>query len=513
MKFVFFNSYYFKRSNNYVGLILLYLAVFFYSNCNAQTTIIIQPDSIIGKDALVFGSLGEYNVNYGYNPQFSADAWTFNQNQGVFRSLISFDLTSIPVGAIVTDAKFSLFAWDSASSGLGQHSTISGSNACWLEPITSSWNESTVTWNTQPTSDSLSRIYIPSSISPTQNYIDIDVTSLIQYMVDNPSSNFGLILKLQNESYYRNLNFCSSDHPNSALHPKLEITYFLPSAFDSCIVMQPDSIGGKDALVYGLPSEYNVNYGSNSQFPADAWTFNQNPGVLRSIIDFDWSVIPTNAIINSARLSLYAWDNIGGLGQHSTLTGSNEGWLERITSNWDESTVTWNTQPSTTTTNHVYIHASGTSNENYLNIDVTTLVKDIIANPSSGYGFMLKLQDENYYRNLNFCTSDHPNSSLHPKIEICYTIVSGISNNTIDDKFIFIFPNPTSNIINVHLTDFNSSNSTRLIILNSLGKIVAEYLLKSKESSFDLSSFSKGVYCYQLLNNDQKIKNGKILVY
>ena len=123
MKIAFLNSFYFKISCEKAILILICFITFFSSNCKGQTTVVFQPDSINGKDALVFGSLGQYNVNYGSNPQFAADAWTFNQNQGVFRSLISFDLSSIPVNAIVSNAKFSLFAWDSVSSGLGQHST------------------------------------------------------------------------------------------------------------------------------------------------------------------------------------------------------------------------------------------------------------------------------------------------------------------------------------------------------------------------------------------------------
>jgi len=384
----------------------------------AQTTVTFQPNASIGKDAFVHGTPSYTDDNFGSNSQFPASAWTFSGNPGVVRSLIDFtELSTLPANATLISAQLSLYAID-FSNGLGQHSQLSGSNATWIERVTTSWDESTVNWDNQPATTTQNQVALAGTSTTTQNYLNIDITALIQDIMDNPGSSYGLMLKLQDESYYRRMNFCSSDHTNQNLRPKLVITYST-----DCAIFQPDATTGKDAFVHGTGPYMNNNFGSNNQFPASAWTFNGDPGVLRSLIDFtELSTLPDNITIQSAQLSLYAIDYTNGLGQHSQLSGSNDAWLERITSNWDESTVTWNNQPVTTVQNRVYLTGTNNATQNYLDIDVTDLVQDMLDDPTNSFGFMLKLQDENYYRRLNFCSSDHSTGSFRPMLEVCYSI-------------------------------------------------------------------------------------------
>jgi len=190
------------------------------------------------------------------------------------------------------------------------------------------------------------------------------------------------------------------------------------------VILQPGPTQGKDAFLHGLPSLSNTNWSTDPQFCAAAWTFNSAPGVLRAVVDFDLSVIPPGAQLLSAHLSLFAWDMFSGsgFGQHSGLSGSNEAWLERITTPWVDTTVTWNNQPLTTQLNRIAIPASIAPNQDYININVTLLVQDMLSMPAAGHGFMLKLDNENYYRRLNFCSSNHPDSTKRPKLELVYQI-------------------------------------------------------------------------------------------
>jgi hypothetical protein len=196
---------------------------------NAQTTLVLQPNGVDGKDALVASCVpcGYNTTNFGSGDEFSAIAWTNSGNESDVRGLISFDLNSIPSGSVVTNAKLSLYFNPNPSSGnMGsQHSTLSGSNSAYLKKIISPWNENTVTWDNQPATTISGQVLLSSSSNNAQDYPDIDITTLTQEMVNNPAQNMGFMIQLYDESAYRGLLFASSDHPNSSLHPKLEVTY------------------------------------------------------------------------------------------------------------------------------------------------------------------------------------------------------------------------------------------------------------------------------------------------
>src|SRR5205823_1863887 len=68
--------------------------------------------------------------------------------------------------------------------------------------------------------------------SPSQDYTNIDVTALVQDMITNPTSNYGLMLQLVDDTAYRKLIFASSDNADPAKHPKLDICYTVPSAIN-----------------------------------------------------------------------------------------------------------------------------------------------------------------------------------------------------------------------------------------------------------------------------------------
>jgi len=210
-----------------VSILFSALFIFTFVKLNAQTTIVLQPDAEKGKDAVIGDCIpcGYYNSNDGYKDIFICCAWTNGGNASNNRSLIEFDLTGIPSGATITSAKLSLY-WNPspADTNIG-HSQISGSNTAWLQRITSAWDESTVTWANQPSATTQNQVSLQASTSDTASYPDINVTALVQDMVNNPSASFGFMLKLQTESYYRSLRFASSDCSNAALHPKLEICY------------------------------------------------------------------------------------------------------------------------------------------------------------------------------------------------------------------------------------------------------------------------------------------------
>lgn len=193
----------------------------------AQSEMTFKPNACRGKDTriqTVSGSPVYANTNYGSTDQLVSAAWTFSGSVGYLRSLIDFtDLQSIPQGTTVAYAYLSLYGVpSSAAISLGSY----GSNACYVQRVTSSWDESTVTWNNQPTITTASQVTLPGSGGVQWNYnvIDLNITTLLQDIINlPPAQRYGFCIRLQTESYYSSMLFASSDNADATKHPKLRI--------------------------------------------------------------------------------------------------------------------------------------------------------------------------------------------------------------------------------------------------------------------------------------------------
>ena len=250
------------------------------------TTIVLQPDEDTSKDALI--SSLEKSKNRGFYPDFVAMSWTVSGDPVDYRSLIEFDLSNIPSGAVINSAYLSLYSHDSP--GLGSHSTTSGSNESVLSRITSSWEENSVTWNNQPTTTTENQVFLLESSSSTEDYLNIDVTDLVLDMIADSANSHGFLIKLLTEQHYRSLVFAASGHSDSDLHPKLEVTYTETiQNNDNCIALRPSGDEGKDALISSF--EPSKNRGVYPDFVAKSWTVSGNPVDYRSLIEFDFILI------------------------------------------------------------------------------------------------------------------------------------------------------------------------------------------------------------------------------
>jgi len=248
---------------NNINLLNLCCIFFINSTLFAQIT-----DPVDGKDVYL-RSLSP-NTNYGTDPSYGAQAWTNAGNDVIARDVIEFDISSIPSGAIITDAKLSLY--QDLTSSRGQHSTLSGSNVSWLQRITSPWDEMTVTWNTQPTTDTTNQVTLPESTSPDEDYLDIDVTALVQDMIDNPSSGFGFMIRHQTEIPYRRLIFASSDNSNPNLYPKIKVIYLLNCFVNSGFTASSTTICEGDTINFINNSSGALTY----EWKEDSITFSTN---------------------------------------------------------------------------------------------------------------------------------------------------------------------------------------------------------------------------------------------
>lgn len=382
--------------------IALILPAFLY----AQTTITLAPS----KDAAIGYNTG-FNVgdnNYGtavHNSAFkipSSDLTGYNENRG----LIQFNLTSIPQGATIVSAKLNLYAYTTGST-VGH---IQPDNAFYLKRVTQAWGENTVTWNNQPAATTSNQLLMPASTSPTQDYINIDVLTLVNDMI--AFGNNGFMIQLAVEDTNRGVLFCSSNFPDQLKHPKLEITYLATPGCNTLNVLADASLGYHDGFNSG-----DDNYGNATNTSAfkivstDSSGFNGNRGLMK----FDLSGVPPLATVTSATLDLHAYTTGATAGHIGT---NNACYLQRVTGNWNENTVSWNNQPMAVSTNQVLLPASDSATQDYLNIDVSSLINDMLANGNNG--FLLTMVDETAPNGLLFCSSNYSDSTKRPKLQLCW---------------------------------------------------------------------------------------------
>lgn len=201
---------------NLMKFYLILLISGFVLTLTAQISVVLKPGGADGMDAYLLDKFP--NNNYGNHQDYMSAAWT-NQGDDVYaRCVLKFDLSCIPQNADLLDAKLSLYGQNSITNG-----TNSGENASLLQRIIEPWDEATTTWNNQPNSTNIDQRYIPMSTSVIQDYIDLDVTSMVQDMISDPGNNHGWLIRQEEEVKFSRMIFSSSDHVDPEKWPKLEL--------------------------------------------------------------------------------------------------------------------------------------------------------------------------------------------------------------------------------------------------------------------------------------------------
>ncbi len=147
----------------------------------------------------------------------------------------------------------------------------------------------------------------------------------------------------------------------------------------------------------------------------------------------------------------------------------------------------------------------------YVGIDVTTLVQDMVDDPMGSFGFQLALANETLYRRMNFASSDHANSDLHPTLHVCYTPMF-VSVEEHGQEFSFrLIPNPAQNIVTVNI-EHSMAVDAQLRVLDYSGKLI-ELIEKPKATTrLDISNWPAGVY-FITLNDSKNSRTEKLIVY
>lgn len=176
-----------------------------------------------GKDAVVEN--GNVNANYGTASQFNV-YWS----GGIYRTYLQADFTSIPVNAIVTDAKLKLTAITNDFSA-AQNIQLCRAN--------SSWVETGVTYFNQPTFTIPGAAAFTTPATTGLHTLSVSAfTAHVQNMVNYPALNYGWCLKMASEAgSTRGLLYKSREAtPTLPIsRPYIEVTYIMPVKVDGIV--------------------------------------------------------------------------------------------------------------------------------------------------------------------------------------------------------------------------------------------------------------------------------------
>ncbi len=199
---------------------------------------VFQPGPMTGRDAYI--KQDKPDERRGGDSELRVKT----ENGKLNRSLLQFDLSSLPAGSVVVSATLSLYV-KGASGGpvtINAHQVIT------------SWNEAEVTWEARDKAAGLlwvtrggdydSAVAGSTVVDNTTNvWRSWNITNLAATWVMTPTSNFGLILEAAVTDPKTEKKFKSSDDGTASQRPKLEVCYSLG------VTLEPNNSGE------GLPGQ------------------------------------------------------------------------------------------------------------------------------------------------------------------------------------------------------------------------------------------------------------------
>jgi len=197
------------------------------------------------------------------------------------------------------------------------------------------------------------------------------------------------------------------------------VSVIVNAAVQKTLTLQPANNPNEVNLII----ENGVNLGgvAGDDLPVEAWTRNGLSFIVRSLLKFDLSSIPSNATIVSANLYLYSYPNPPHNGNlnDANYGPANSMYVSQVTANWSPGTVTWFNQPATSATNQLSVPTTSSSQLD-LNLDVTNMVGSMVSN-NANYGFLVKIQNEVTYNSRIFVSSHNTTyTTKWPKLVVVY---------------------------------------------------------------------------------------------
>ena len=397
------------------------------------------------------------------------------------RTLIGFDLSSIPPTRTVVDARLRVYE---TTTSVGQTVT--------LYRLTNSWVESQMNWNYR---DSVNRWIAPGgdySTTPVASFVpnlasqyrEINVTGLAQNWVNGTFSNYGLLL--QSSGAIGEAKFASREALDPGQRPELCITHqqavsftstptapFTPTFTPGGPSVTPTATWTSTPTSTSTPQpspsvcvaptqdSYIVQDTATQNFGGDAElrTRTNSGREKRILMGFNLPSLPPSSMITSATLRLYEITTQAG----QTIT------VYRMTNNWVGSQVTWNQRSSGVSwataggeyQNTALATFSPDLANQYRDINVTAVTQGWANGTFSNQGLLLRATGANA-ADVRFASSEATSTSQRPQLCITYQLPA-----TITPTFTATVPATPSHTPTITATSTSTSTVTNTPIPTS----------------------------------------------
>ncbi len=180
----------------------------------------LQPNEAAAKDAWINQEKTTENKN-------DSTLLVKTESGKLNRSLVQFNLASLPSNAKITSAVLSLYVDD----------VRDGNSTVQAHRVTNAWSETGVTWNSRDKSASLSWTTTggdyDSAVLDSEAFVSgvkdywatFNVTNAAQVWVADPANNHGVILEAAVTSPKSEIKFLSSNDGTASERPKLDVCY------------------------------------------------------------------------------------------------------------------------------------------------------------------------------------------------------------------------------------------------------------------------------------------------
>lgn len=188
------------RKGIVLGIIILFFGASVVQGVTQSSTYYKEEIQPTITDIITFNPTDDTRVshwypdkNYGHNTMTVVmNDYGATSSNWAYDTLTSFDISSVPSNSIINSAVLGFYYYEYVESN------PAGRNLN-LYKITNTWNEETVTWNTQPNYAAEPTTFTPVPSSPG-NWMEWDVTVDVQEFVNGNEDNYGW--KITDENYW-----------------------------------------------------------------------------------------------------------------------------------------------------------------------------------------------------------------------------------------------------------------------------------------------------------------------